>query len=90
VSFGEGTLHWPCLLRPGPLATAAPQQVSPKPLGSRGPPALSQMAPLPVLLLAVRRVMTPGVVARFEVPADQRAVDRCSCVWYGECEPSII
>jgi hypothetical protein len=25
VSPGEGTLHWPCVLRPGPSAAAAPQ-----------------------------------------------------------------
>jgi hypothetical protein len=42
------------------------------------------------MLLAVRQAMTPGVVARFEVPADQRVVGQCSCVRYGECEPSII
>jgi hypothetical protein len=59
-------------------------------IGSQEPPALSQKAPLPVMLLAVRQAVTPGVVARFEVPAGQRAVGRCSCLWYGECEPSII
>jgi hypothetical protein len=87
---GEGTLRWLCLLYLGPSAAAAPQQVSSEPLGSQEPPALSQKAPLPMMLLAMRRVVTPGVVARFEVPADQWAVDRCSCMRYGECEPSII
>jgi hypothetical protein len=86
----EGTLRWPCLLHLGPSAAATPQQVSSEPLGSRGPPALSQKAPLLVMLLTVHRVVTPGVVARFEVPADQQVVGRCSCVQYGECEPSII
>jgi hypothetical protein len=42
------------------------------------------------MLPAVRQAVTPGVVACFEVPADQQAVDWCSCVQYGECEPSII
>jgi hypothetical protein len=65
------------------------QQASPEPLGSQEPPALSQKAPLPVMLLVVRRAVTLGVVACFEVPADQRVVGRCSCVQYGECEPSI-
>jgi hypothetical protein len=88
--LGEGTLRWPCLLHLGPSVAAAPQQACPKPLGSPEPPALSQEAPLPVMLLAVRQAMTPGVVARFEVPADQQAVGRCSCVRYSECEPSII
>jgi hypothetical protein len=87
---GEGTLRWPCLLHLGPSAAAAPQQGSPVPLGSQGPPALSQKAPVPVMLLAVHRAVTPGVVACFEVPADQRVVGRCSFVQYGECEPSII
>jgi hypothetical protein len=45
--------------------------VSPKPLGSQELPALSQKAPLPVMLLAVRQAVTPGVVAHFKVPADQ-------------------
>jgi hypothetical protein len=90
VARGLLTLCWPCLLHLGPSATAAPQQASPGPLGYQEPPALSQKAPLPVMLLAVRRPVTPGVVAYFEVPADQRAVDRCSCMRYGECEPSII
>jgi hypothetical protein len=63
--------------------------VSPEPLGSQEPPALSQKDPLPVMLLAVHWAVTPGVVARLEVPADQRAVGRCSCVRYGECEPTI-
>jgi hypothetical protein len=69
--LGEGTLCWPHLLRPGPLAAAAPQQASPEPLGSHGPPALSQKAPPPVMHLEVRRVVPPEVVAHVEVPADQ-------------------
>jgi hypothetical protein len=87
---GECTLHWPCLLYLGPSAAAAPQQVSPELLGSQEPPALSQKVPLPVMLLAVCRVVTPGVLACVEVPTDQWAVSRCSCIQYGECEPSII
>jgi hypothetical protein len=39
-----------------------------------------------MMLLAVRRAVTPRVVAHFEVPTDQRAVGRCSCVRYGECD----
>jgi hypothetical protein len=87
---GECTPRWPCPLCLGPLAAAAPQQASPEPLGSQEPPALSQKVPLLVMPLAVCWVVTPRVVARFEVPADQRAVGRCSCVRYDECEPSII
>jgi hypothetical protein len=67
-----------------------PQQVSPEPLGSQGPPALSQKAPLPMMLIVVHRAVTLGVVGRFVEPSDQRAVGRCSCMRYGECEPSII
>jgi hypothetical protein len=63
--------------------------VSPKLLGSQGPLALSQKAP-PVMRIQVRRYVTPGAVAHFKVPTDQQADGRCSCVWYGECEPSII
>jgi hypothetical protein len=59
-------------------------------LGSQEPPALSQKVPLPVMLLAVRRAVTPGVVACFEVPADQWVVSWCSCMQYSECEPYII
>jgi hypothetical protein len=59
-------------------------------LGSQEPPVPSQKAPLPVMLLAVRRALTPGVVSRFKVPAGQQAVGWCSCVRYGECEPPII
>jgi hypothetical protein len=40
--------------------------------------------------LEVHQAMPPEVVAHVEVPADQWADGRCSCVWYGECEPSII
>jgi hypothetical protein len=87
---GECTLHWPCLIYLGPSAAATPQRASPELLGSQEPPALSQKAPLLVMLLVVRQAMTPGVVACFEVPASQQAVGQCSCVWYGECESSII
>jgi hypothetical protein len=86
----ECTPHWPCPLCLGPSAAAPPQQASPKPSGSQELPALSQKVPLLVMPLAVRRAVTPGVVGRSEVPADQRAVGRCSCVRYGKCEPSII
>jgi hypothetical protein len=90
ASLGECTPRWPCPLCLGTSAAAAPQQASPEPLGSQEPPALSQKVPLLVMPLAVHRAVTPGVVARSEVPADQWVVGWCSCVWYGECEPSII
>jgi hypothetical protein len=87
---GESFLRWPCLPRHGPLATAAPQQESPELLGSQGLLALSQKAPPPVMHIGVRRAVTPGAAAHFEVPADQWVDDRCSCVWYSGYEPSII
>jgi hypothetical protein len=87
---GEGTLRWPCPLCHGPSAIVAPQPTSPEPLGSQEPPALSQKVPLLVMHLAVRQVGTPEVEACSEVPVDQRVVGRCSCVRYGEYEPSII
>jgi hypothetical protein len=59
-------------------------------LGSQGPLALSQKAHPPMMCIGVRWAVTPGAVVHFEVPADQWADDRCSCVRYGECEPSII
>jgi hypothetical protein len=90
MSLGEDTLCWPCLLRPGPLAAAAPQPASPEPLGHRGPPALSQKTSPPMMRLEVRRAVPPEMVAHVDVPADKRADDRCSCVRYGECGPSII
>jgi hypothetical protein len=43
-----------------------------------------------MMLLDVRQAVTPRAVAHFEVIADQQAVGWCSCMWYGECEPSII
>jgi hypothetical protein len=64
--------------------------VSHEPLGSQGPPALSQKAPPPVMHAAAHRAMTPGAVAHSGVLADQRADGWCSCVQYSECEPSII
>jgi hypothetical protein len=88
--LGEGTLCLPHILHLGPSATTAPQQVSPEPLGPRGPLALSQKAPPPVMHLEVRRAVPPEVVTHVMVPADQWANSRCSCVRYGECEPSII
>jgi hypothetical protein len=88
--LGESALRRPCLPRHGPPAAATPQQVSPELLGSYGPLALSQKAPRPVIRIGVRRAMTPGAAAQFEVPADQQADNQCSCVRYGECEPSII
>jgi hypothetical protein len=51
---GEGTLCH------GPLAAAAPQQASPEPLGSQGPPALSQKAPPPMM-----RMLTKGGQTQF-------------------------
>jgi hypothetical protein len=86
----EFDLHWPCLLCHGSSATAAPQQASPEPLGSQGPPALSQKAPPHVICAAARWTVTPRAVAHSEVPANQWVDNRCSCVRCGECEPSII
>jgi hypothetical protein len=80
----------PCVLHHGPSAAATPQQASPEPLDSQGPPALSQKVPPPVMHVVVCQAVTPGAVARFKVPADQQANDQCSCMWCGECEPSII
>jgi hypothetical protein len=88
--LGECTPRWPCPLCLSPLVAAAPRQASPEPLGSLELPALSQKVPLLVMPLAVRQAVTPGVVARSEVPADQQAVGWCSCTRYGKCEPSII
>jgi hypothetical protein len=34
--------------------------------------------------------MAPAAVAHFEVPADQQADDRCSCMLCSECEPSVL
>jgi hypothetical protein len=59
-------------------------------MGSQGLPTLSQNAPPPLMRAAVHRAMTPGGVVHYGVLANQRANDRCSCVRYGECEPSII
>jgi hypothetical protein len=86
----EVALHRSCLLRHGSLAAAASQQESPEPLGSQGPPDLSQKAPPPLMCAAAHRSVTPGAVAHSEVPVDQWANSRCSCVRCGECEPSII
>jgi hypothetical protein len=72
------------------LAASAPQRARPRPLGSRGPPALSQKAPPPVMRLEVRRAVTLGVVLHFDVPVDQQVGSWCSCVRCSECEPSII
>jgi hypothetical protein len=79
-----------CLLCHGPPVAAAPQQVGPKPLGSQGPPVLSQKAPPPKMRAEAHRAVTPEGVAHSEVPADQRVDDRCSCARCDECEPSII
>jgi hypothetical protein len=46
-----------------------------EPFGPRGPPALSQKAPPPVMCLEVRRAVPPEVVAHVEVPANKRADD---------------
>jgi hypothetical protein len=86
----EGTLRWPCLQRPGPSAIAAPQQASPELLGSQGPPALSPKAPPPVMRIEMCLAVTPGVVAHFDVLADQWADNQCSYVRCSECKPSII
>jgi hypothetical protein len=98
-SNGQKMVKGTCLAAPqrrtgtprrlGPSTAPPPQQASLEPLGSQEPPTLSQKAPLSVILLVVRQAMTPRVVAHLELPADQRVVGWCSCVWYGECEPSI-
>jgi hypothetical protein len=90
VLLGEVALHRPCLLCHGSLATAAPQQASPESLGSQGQPALSQKAPPLVMRAKACGAVTPGAVAYSEVPVDQWVDGHCSCVRYGECEPSII
>jgi hypothetical protein len=64
--------------------------VSPGLLGSPVPSTQSQKAPPPEICAAVHRAVAPMIVARSEVPADQRVDDRCSCVQYDEYEPSII
>jgi hypothetical protein len=64
--------------------------MSPEPLDSQGPLALSQKFPPPVMQVEVCRVVTPRAVACFEGPADQQADDRWSCVRCRECERSII
>jgi hypothetical protein len=87
---GESALRRPCLPHHDPPAAAAPQQASLELLGSKEPLALSQKAPPPKMHIGVRRAVTPGAVAHFEVPADQRADDQYSCMRYDECEPSII
>jgi hypothetical protein len=71
VSLGRGCSSSPCLLCHGSPAAAAPQQASPEPGGSQGPPTLSQKFPPPVMRVEVHWVVTPRVVAHFEVPADQ-------------------
>jgi hypothetical protein len=59
-------------------------------LGSQEPPALSRKVPLLGMPLVVCRARILGVVARFEVPADRRVDDRCSCVRCGGYKPSNI
>jgi hypothetical protein len=76
---GEGTLRRPCLLHHGPPVAAAPRQASPKPLGSQGPPALSQKAPPLVMRAAAHRAVTPRGVAHSGVPANQRATGALAC-----------
>jgi hypothetical protein len=73
-----------------PLAIVAPQQASLELLGSQEPPALSQKAPPLVMRAKAHQAVIPRGVAHSEVLADQRVDSWCSCVWYGECEPSII
>jgi hypothetical protein len=64
--------------------------VCPGLLGSQVPLARSQKAPPPKVHAVVSRAASPTAVARPEVPADQRADDRCSCGLCGEGEPSKI
>jgi hypothetical protein len=87
---GGGALCWSCLLCPGPPVAAAPHPASPEPLGSQEPPALSRKVPLLVMPLVVRRAGTLEAAAHSEVPADRWVDGRCSCVWCGGYEPSII
>jgi hypothetical protein len=72
------------------LVLSSPQLVSPEPLGSQEPPALSRRVPLLVMSLVVGRAGTLEAAAHSEVPADQRVDDRCSCVQCVGYEPSNI
>jgi hypothetical protein len=64
--------------------------VRPRLLGSEVPPARSQKAPPPEMRDVVSHVVAPVVTAHHEVPAHQRADNRCSHVRSSEDEPSII
>jgi hypothetical protein len=69
---------------------AAPQPASPEPLGSQEPLALSRKVPLLVMPLVVRRAGTREAAAYSEVPVDRQVDGRCSCMWCGRYETSII
>jgi hypothetical protein len=85
VSLGGGYSSLPLSYLSWSSAAAPPQQASPEPLDSQGPPALSQKVPPPVMHVEVCHAVTPGTVAHFEVPSDQQADGQCSCVRCGEC-----
>jgi hypothetical protein len=92
---GESTPHHPslhCYCCCGPLlpAITPPQQVRLKLLDSQVPLARSQKAPPPEMRAVVSRVVAPATVAHPEVPANQWADDRCSCMRCGEDKPSNI
>jgi hypothetical protein len=52
--------------------------------------ARSEKAPIPKVHAVVSHATSPAMVARPEVPADQRADDRCSYSLGNEGEPSKI
>jgi hypothetical protein len=89
VLLGGGCFHWTCLRCYGP-PVVAPQPASPEPLGSQEPPALSRRVPLLAMPLMVGRAGTPEAAAHFEVPANRRVDDWCSCVRCGRYKSSNI
>jgi hypothetical protein len=70
IFLGEVALHRSCLLCHGPPVVAL-QLVSPEPLGSQGPLALSRRVPLLVMPLVVGRAGTLEAAARSVVPTDR-------------------
>jgi hypothetical protein len=66
------------------------QPVSPEPLGSLEPLALSRRVPLLVMPLMVCRAGTLEATSHSEVPADRQVDGWCSSVWCDGYEPSNI
>jgi hypothetical protein len=91
LTQGGSTPHCHCLhcSHHDPPA-AAPQRVCPGLLSTQVPPARPEKTPPPEICVVVCRAMALLAVAHFEVSADQRAINQCSCVRCGEYEPSII